>query len=276
MARPVPIPTAPLAIIFVVKTFLLSGLSMYNFLKDNHQDIIDISRTQKVFISASKIGAVCSSIVPLYLLWDVELHNQQVTESHGFDKFLAWATFTTIPLLIDRYASSYNKTVGNFNQNREEITLNSVGAKLFCYGTTTLSVAGRIIVYSSIGYNLIKAMEVDETTALILGIGVGGIIGSGVTLFEHKAIKGLFQEQQESLTARKIITGTITAIEGPCLTLPLISVGLNITESWNLLLKGALFTPLFVSHTILEATNIYDKMLSGCDSLLGCYDNMDC
>lgn len=259
---------------FIVASFS-SFSSMYHFIKKHQEELLPES--QSLAISIGKVGASCSIILPLGLLWGIELQNQQVANSSGFDKFIAWASFTTGPLLIDRIVESI-QAVDNIRHNNHTIYLDNIGSKLVVYGLAGLSVAGRVIAYTEAAKTLSLAMGMSSEVALGVGIAGGLISSGGITLFEYNAIKSLFAEQTERVTVKKAICGLVSALEGAWFTLPIVSLGLNLAEDWNPLLKGILFTPLFVSHTVLEATKIYNNVMMSYDTIsegissLGCYD----
>ncbi len=257
-------------------TFIIASLSsfsnIYHFI-EKYQTQVNSSlpnnsyETKDLVIILSKIAASWSTILPLGLLWGVELQNQKIAESEGFDKFIAWATFTTIPLVADRIVESV-KAVNEIYDSSTNADISTIGSKLVVYGLAGLSIAGRALAYTEVTKVMGLAMGLDETAALSVGIVAGGILGSGgITIFEYKAVKSLFEPQEEPWTIRKVAVGVASAIEGAWFTLPIVALGLNATEGWNPLLKGALFTPLFVSHSIFEATKLYDNILMSYDSI---------
>lgn len=265
-------------------TFILASFSsfstMYHFLKKYQEQIM--ADPKYVGISIAKIGASFSMILPLGLLWGVELQNQKVDGSSGFDEFMAWATFTTAPLIIDRVIESI-QTIDRIRDNSDSndykfIDLNTMGSKLVVYGLAGLSVTGRAIAYTEAAKTLSLAMGIDPTASLTIGIIMGLLSSGGVTIFEYNAVKSLFAEQKEPMTIKKAICGAVAAIEGAWFTLPVVSLGLNFAEGWNPLLKGVLFTPLFVSHTVLEANKLYDNVMMSYDTIkegissLGCFN----
>lgn len=266
-------------------TFIIASFSsfsgMYHFIKKHQEDLTPSSKN--IVVTMSKAGAACSIVLPLGLLWGIELQNQKVAGSTGFDEFIAWATFTTTPIIIDRIIESV-RTVDKIYEDRSVIELNSVGSKLLVYGLTGMAVTGRVLAYTEAAETLALAMGMSSGIALGVGI-MGGVLGSGgVTLFEYNAVKSLFAEQKEPMTLKKAICGAISTIEGGWFTLPVVSLGLIFAESWNPLLKGVLFTPLFISHTVLEATKIYDNVMMSYNTIsegissLGCcnsYDDID-
>lgn len=261
---------------FIVASFS-SFSSIYHFIQKYQKQMVPESKN--ISVSLSKIGASCSLVLPLGLLWGIELQNQKVANSGGFDEFLAWATFTTAPLIVDRIVESV-QTVNNLYENRNTIDLNSVGSKLVVHGLAGLSLIGRALAYTEAAQTLGLAMGMHPEFALATGIIAGGVLGSsGIGLFEYNAVKSLFAEQKESMTIRKTLCGAISVIEGAWFTLPIISLGFQFAENWNPLLKGVLFTPLFVSHTVLESTKIYDHVMMSYDTIsegissLGCCES---
>lgn len=270
--------------ISTANTFIVASFSsfstMYHFIQKYQHQMAPES--QHIMVTLGKIGASCSVILPLGLLWGIELQNQKIAGSTGFDEFVAWATFTTTPLIIDRIVESL-QTVNNIYESNHNIELNSVGSKLAVYGLAGLSVTGRALAYTEAAQVLGIAMGMDPQFALATGIVAGGILGSaGITLFEYNAIKSLFAEQKEPMTVKKALCGAVSTIEGAWFTLPIISLGLQFADNWNPLLKGMIFTPLFVSHTVLEATRLYnnimmtyDDVVEGIDALGCCDSNAD-
>jgi hypothetical protein len=111
-------------------------------------------------------------------------------------------------------------------------------------------------------------MGLNDTAALSVGIVAGGILGSGgITIFEHQAVKSLFKANSEPWDIKKITAGAIATIEGGWFSLPIVALGLKATEDWNPLLKGLLLVPLFLSHSILEGTKLYDNIMISCETL---------
>ncbi len=259
-------------------TFIIASFSsfstMYHFIEKYQKQMVPESK--HIALIFGKIGASCSIVLPLGLLWGIELQNQKFAGSNGFDEFLAWATFTTTPLIIDRIVESV-QTVNNIYENNKEIELNSVGSKLIVYGLAGLSVIGRALAYTEAAQTLGLAMGMHPEFALATGIIAGGILGSGgITLFEYNAIKSLFAEQTEPMNIKKALCGAISTIEGAWFTLPVISLGLQFADNWNPLLKGVLFTPLFVSHTVLEATKLYNNIMMSYDTVIDGIDALGC
>lgn len=247
---------------FIVAYFS-SFSNMYSFIK-KHQDILSPD-SKHVCISVGKAAASLSIVLPLGLLWSVELSNQKIAGSSGFDEFMAWATFTTLPLVIDRIADSSNTFDKLYNKDYF-FNLNTTGSKMVVYGLAALSVAGRSIAFTEVAKQMAIAMGLSPEVALGAGIVIGGVLGSGGTaVFEYQAVKSLFEVKAAEYNPKTMLIAAFSTAEGVWFTLPIISLGLTATEGWNPLLKGALLVPLLASHTTLEATRIYDNVSNFCD-----------
>lgn len=261
-------------IVFAVSTantFMVYGFSssnqMYQFLSDNHERLFDISSSKKIGMVAAKIGASFSVVFPIALLWHIELSNQKVAGSEGFDQFMAWASVATLPILTDKILTSCNAVNNVFSG--KEITLTSIGSKGFTYGTSLLGTAGRIASYSAVGYQLGTDMGLPANEALVFSIVFAGLVGSsGVTLFEYQKLKSIFTENNGPLTAKKSLIAAISLLEGAWLSFPLTSVGIEVMANLNLTVKIALLAPMFISHTITESQILYNTINKGCDWIL--------
>lgn len=250
-----------LFIISTLNTLLLTStcsiINSYKYFTDN-EVTQQFSNNQKTALTVAKLGAVASSIVPLGLLWNVELHDQQVDNSEGFDKFVAWAAFSTIPLMVVKIIESY-ETMGKFVKGEyQELKLDSVGSKIMTYSIDILSAVARGLSFTAITSELCKNIGFEEDTANIIGIVVGGVLTNSVSAInEHFSMKNMFIKQDKPISAKKFAVGVVSAVEGMWFSLPTISAGLNFTSNWNPLLKGMLFAPYFVSKSVNEASNVY-------------------
>jgi len=247
---------------FIVAYFS-SFSNMYSFIKKHQEQLSPESK--HVCVSIGKAAASLSIMLPLGLLWSVELSNQKIAGSSGFDEFMAWATFTTAPLVIDRIVDSVNTFDKLYNKDYF-FNLNTTGSKMVVYGLAALSVAGRSLAFTEVAKQMALAMGVSPEVALGAGIVIGGVFGSGGTaVFEYQAIKSLFEVKQSDYSVKNLLIAGLSTAEGIWFTLPIISLGLTATDGWNPLLKGALLVPVLVSHTTLEATRIYDNISNFCD-----------
>lgn len=265
---------------FIVSSFS-SFVSINEFIKkyQTYESVND-----NLVTVLSKVCASFSLILPLGLLWTTEINNQKMAESSGFDQYMAWATFSTIPLVVNQVIES----ITNVNKvleakNFEMISLNdsevinrvSIGSKIAIYGLAATSLIGRSIAFTEVCKSLALASGVSEEVALGMGIAIGGILtSSGVSILEYNNIKILFETTSGEFTVKKALMGTLALTEGLWFTLPLIALGLEATTDWNPLLKGALFIPLVTSHTVLESTRIYDNLTSVCDYISDGYSSL--
>lgn len=257
--------------IFDISTINTFGVSLFSsFITTNefikkHQEG-EYTKDSPIIV-LSKISGSFSLLLPVGALWITELHNQKVANSSGFDEYIAWATFTTIPLITNQIVSSItnvNKSLAIQEQNKEGIL--SAGGQIITYGLSLASLVGRSITYTEICKSLILATGVSEEMALTLGIVTGGILAtSGISILEHNVIKNLFEIPSTEFTVKKIAIGGFAFAQGVWFTLPLVSIGLDATNNWNPLLKGAVTIPLLASHTVLESTRIYDNISIFCD-----------
>lgn len=122
--------------ISTINTLIIAGCStgfyLYNYFI-NHQENTkqeEPNKCKTAILTLCKIGSIVSALIPVSMLWNVELNNQKVEGTHGFDQFVAWATFTSAPLLIFKTFYTHNKVskyiVAKFdnshNTNGQEIS----------------------------------------------------------------------------------------------------------------------------------------------------------
>lgn len=244
-----------------INTLLLfssvATISLYHYMKeDNHNT--KVSDLSKVALEVGKVAAMCSTILPVSQLWATEIENQEITGQEGFNEFIAWAALTTVPLCIFRGIESYDYLRDFVLNKLDVIKLETVGSKLFVYMPTTLSAAGRFIAYSASAEYLGTEIGLSKEFSIGMGVLIGGIAGSTVIgIGEHNSLKYLFSEREKPLSIKQKIGATVCTVEGILLTLPLVTTGMEAVESWSPYLKMALFSPLFISHSIYEARGIY-------------------
>ena len=248
----------------LIVTSICSTIHLFRYfdhLLNNNHEAEDLTNLQKTALNLSKVGAVAGSILPIALLWNIELHDQKVSESSGFDEFIAWATFATIPLLIFKFVEAYEAMSGIIKGEYDNIDLDGIGSKLVTYGITVLSALARGISFSAATEELAKNIGFDEDTSRILGILIGGILGSAVSsVSEYYTMKSLFQKREQPLSAKEIIIGGFSSMEGIWFSLPIVSTGLSATQNWDPFIRAAIFAPFFVSRTVFEATNMYNAL----------------
>lgn len=234
----------------------VASISIYHYLQDHSKD--KPSEMQKVALELGKVASMCATILPISQLWGIELNNQYITGTEGFNEYIAWATATTVPLCIFKSIENY-EYVKDFVLNKlDYIKLDNVGSKLFVYMPTILSSVGRFISYSASAAYIGEELGLTKEFSLLMGALIGGVAGSGVIgIAEHNSLKFLFEANERPLSIKQKLGAVICGIEGVLLTLPLVTTGMEAVESWSPFLKGLIFSPLFVSHSIYEARTIY-------------------
>lgn|SRR5574343_49311 len=250
----------------LIVTTVTSALFMYKYLtsKQGSEDI-EISKKTSLLLNAGKAASVMSALIPVGLLWNVELKDRKVQETEGFDQFIAWATFTTFPLLMYKSLNTYHE-IEHFLlhqdsfSNTEELEL-SVGGKMSVYGITALSSIARGISFTYLLNELQEKIDIEENIGLPLAIITGGILANIINgVSEYSDLRTLFKTQPSKLNWKKITLGFVSAVEGGWFALPLITKGMQATKDWNELTKGALFVPFFLSHMNTEAAEIYKSL----------------
>jgi hypothetical protein len=253
-----------------INTFILyatsSGIGIYKFLGDNRQ--LDITEIKQNALTISKLIVVSASVLPLYQLWSIEIADHKYVGDQGFDEFLAWASFSTVPLCISKSIEAYEyakELIVNENPNN---TLYSIGSKIFVYVPSALSFIGRFIIYSESAVTLLKTLGANDTVADISGIIIGGIFGSScIGIAEFEAIKSLFDKQINPTNLKNTIGAIACITEGLFMTLPVISTGVNFMEEYNPLIKTALLAPLLVTHSVLQSKGLYSTYSSFIDNI---------
>ncbi len=234
----------------------MASITLYFFMRDNNRH--ESSELQQIGLHLGKVAALCSTILPLSQLWAVELEDQAYSDSIGFSQYIAWAAATSIPLCIYRSVDAFEYIESFIHNTLSHVELDSIGSKLFLYLPSALSFVGRFIAYTASAAYLGTEIGISKSVSVVLGTLVGGVVGSTVIgMAEYQSLKELFAKQEEPLSCMQFIGGTICAAEGLLLTLPLITTGLTAVSDWNPFIKGALFSPLLVSHALLEGRNIY-------------------
>lgn len=231
-------------------------LASYYYFKSSSLNTTYTSNCTKVSIYGAKICGSMAALIPLSLLWGVELQNQNHSHSSGFDQFLAWATFTTLPLTLYKSIDA-SRSIDKIYINRDNINLNSTGAKAFVYTPIAISLVGRFIAYGYASYNMCKAFGLDDTSSMALGAIGGSSAAISTSVLEYNALKGLFKKHPE-YNCKNVVGGIFSAIEGAWLAIPTVSVGLAAISGWNPFVKATIFAPLFFTDTALQASNIYN------------------
>lgn len=254
--------------ISTVNTLVVAGISagfyFYNYFFNYQQTKQEkVTKNQEIALNIGKSISVISSLIPVAMLWNIELNDQKIEGTSGFDQFIAWATFTSLPLAFLKTINNYN-SIKNFLINKPDQSnnteLTNLGSKITVYGISGISLIGRGISLTNIFNEFQKQIGVDQDFNLPISIIAGGIIGNvALASSEYSNLKKLFLNTSE-LTCKKLILGVISALEGGWFTIPILSQGLEVTENWNNLLKSLIFFPFFISHMNTEASHLYNSI----------------
>jgi hypothetical protein len=221
----------------------------------------------------SALLSVSGAVLPLYLLWKIELHDREEVQSSGFDKFIAWATFTSVPLATFKVLDTYEEIYANFKKhllykdNNNITQLDNVGAKLAVYGVGSLALVARGIMLYKMTSEIMEYIEVEETASDIVSFTIGSIaINSIYAVAEHSKLKQLFSSNQAlnhsaKVTLKQICFALFSAIEGSWFALPAVGISLTAMEEFNPLLKGALLFPMWLSSSVYESSNMYEAII---------------
>lgn len=230
-----------------------------DFREDRENDEPENEFASNMFSIAAGAVSLCAAALPVSQLWVVETENQQYAESSGFDQYIAWATFTTIPILLNETITCYASLKDQFQRKLLNVDLDSVGDKLFLYTPVVMSIPGRFISYYYSTYFLAKEIGLPEEIAIGTGIIVGGLIGSSVIgAIEYGAMKSLFQKQEGPLKKLDILLGSFCALEGCVLALPMVATGMDVIEDQSAFLKSALYSPVFITSSVLKSKIIHE------------------
>lgn len=256
-------------------TLLANYVYLSYLTEESDVDIVE-NKPGKLALTLAKFVAICAAISPVSQLWVVELDNQEYVGSSGFDQYIAWATVTSLPILAHESMTCYSSLKAQLRDNLNHIDLNSVGDNIFVYTPTLLSIPGRFISYYYSTYFLAKEIGIPEELSIATGILVGGVIGSAVLgVAEYRALKSLFEQKEEPIGKLKTLFGVMCALEGVILTLPMVATGMSAIEDQPALIKGVLYSPLFISNTVFRGSSIYEAVVGTYDFMNSyfCLDN---
>lgn len=245
-----------------------SSIYSYNYLTNSEKELLDFNnKFTKNILNLSKLVCFVASLNYVSLLWKIELENQKVDNSFGFDKFIAWATFTT-PLLTTfktiKYYDQIKKFISNkfaSNDLKENVELESIGSKIAVYTIGISSTIARGFVITNNFNDVLEKIGVHKNIATPISIISGGILGNFIIgVSEHSKLKKIFTTT-EQFSYVELFKGLFCTLQGGWLTLPFISAGLEHCENLNTLLKGFIFTSFFISHTNSESLMLYNSFL---------------
>lgn len=259
--------TEPLLVTSTINTMGIYGLLGYmkisGLLDVDNEPHQELTSCQKLMLHGSKIASVLSSALPITQLWQIELNNQAIADSSGFDEYIIWAIICTIPLLIYRTIKAYKALEKRICGNATPVPLDSAGQRIFTIGVSILAQIARSIIYTYSVSELASRSGLSEELSFVIGIICGGIIASSVIgMMEFSSLKSLFKRQEDSPTFKELALGALCIAEASWFTLPLMSTSADSLKDCNLLVKSALLTSLFISHTAKEANSMYHSVNS--------------
>jgi len=252
--------------ISTINTLIVAGVStgfyFYNYLfNSKKEEKPELNEIQKGALTLCKFGGFVGSLIPVGMLWNIELHDQKIEGSHGFDQFIAWATFTSLPLIFFKTLYNFEKSSKYIMGKSDNTDLPNLCSKITVYGLSGISLIGRGISLTNIFNELQKQIGIEENVSLPISIIAGGVIGNiTLGLSEYSSLKKLFTNTNE-ITCKKLTLGISSALEGGWFALPIVSQGLEATKDWNALVKGVIFTPFFLSHMNSESSHLYHFIL---------------
>jgi hypothetical protein len=251
--------------ISTINTLIVAGVStgfyFYNYLFNSKEEEPELNKIQKGALTLCKVGSFIGSLIPVGLLWNIELKDQKVEGTHGFDQFIAWATFTSLPLIFFKTLYNFEEVSKYIMGKSETADLSNLGSKITVYGLSGISLIGRGISLTYIFNEFQKQIGIDENVSLPISIITGGVVGNIMFgLSEYSSLKKLFTHT-DNLNCKKLTLGISSALEGGWFALPIVSQGLEAIKDWNTLLKGAIFTPFFLSNMNYESSHLYNSIL---------------
>jgi len=234
-------------------------ISFYKFINENKK--YEETSKQKILFKLGVLLTIFPAMFQVSQLWNVELHDQKISESSGFDEYIAWATCTTTPLLANIIVKNIKSLKTFMFEPKQNYELDSLGSKIFVYSTTCLSIIGRSIAYTHAIKEFFTNLGLDENFSLSLGIIFGGLIGSSFNgAIEYNVTKKLFSENHNNLSAKELTLGILCVLQGGWFSLPTISDGLDAVKDWQSFIQAAIFLPTFLTKTIHESNSLYESL----------------
>ena len=253
--------------ISAINTLIVAGVStgfyFYNYIfNSKKEEESELNKIQKGALALCKVGGFVGSLIPVGMLWNIELNDQKIEGTHGFDQFIAWATFTSLPLIFFKTLNNFEQVSKYIMGKSDNTDLPNLGSKITVYGLSGISLISRGISLTYIFNEFQKQLGADESISLPISIITGGVIGNiTLGLSEYSNLKKLFKTNIDGSNYKQLLLGISSALEGGWFSLPLITQGLEATKDWNTLLKGAIFTPFFLSHMNSESSHLYHSIL---------------
>lgn len=253
--------------ISAINTLIVAGVStgfyFYNYIfNSKKEEELELNKIQKGALALCKVGGFVGSLIPVGMLWNIELNDQKIEGTHGFDQFIAWATFTSLPLIFFKTLNNFEQVSKYIMGKSDNTDLPNLGSKITVYGLSGISLISRGISLTYIFNEFQKQLGADESISLPISIITGGVIGNiTLGLSEYSNLKKLFKNNIDGSNYKQLLLGISSALEGGWFSLPLITQGLEATKDWNALLKGAIFAPFFLSHMNSESSHLYHSIL---------------
>jgi hypothetical protein len=244
-------------ILFAIST--INTLLVYSILitKNSYQCLENVSHLQKIdekLTISSFILASLSSIPQVSMLWNIELHNREIDHSTDFDKFIAYALFSSIPLFCYQTLKSYttlqNAILNYQNHNLSEYPNTSIQQTVYIVSAFTL-VANEMI-YLHTANELTEDYNETIKNLFLTAASIGAI---AMTYCEFISLKKVLTEKQEhnnDSTFQKV-QKSILSIESVWFTLPLISVCAKVSKDYfSNSLSAIICLAKLISHSIFN------------------------
>jgi len=205
----------------------------------------DLPTWQSAALRTGKLFSICSSILPISLLWNIELNNQTKSNSSGIDKFTCWAMAGSCALFFAKTLTT-NYNITNFILSRFPSKQNI--PQLLLTGATILtSMPAR---YGSYLYCL---------RSLPIGVNYIGAIGAtAVTaISDFNGMRSVIRQDSEPTTARHILLPVVVA-QSIWFSLPKAIVSYTATTSWNSTFRAVTTVAWVASSSITIGKKIFD------------------
>lgn len=217
---------------------------------------------------------IAEAMVRLSMLVGIELSNQEVAGSDGFDIYMAWATAYGGAYIALRIIENNFFQLGD---NNTLITLAnseiSCCSKILVDAITLFSLIGRGAAYTAFENKFLQGLGVSEDVALPLSIIIGGIATNGLIGYINNGhMKALVSKIGNSpITCKAVIGTAFMMFEGCILTFPITSeafVALSKLTEHELAsqLLPMIALPVFLEEGVIAATRIHN-VISGTSEL---------
>ena len=138
----------------------------YLILTDREHD--NSSCLKKAIMCSSSAMAVAT---PLYMLWSIEISDEQHEHEKGLNEFTIYAIATTAPLFVTCFLSAYNARKSFLNSDSIELT--SIGSKLTVYSLSAVSTISNIVLSAKVLNDVIfRADDIKDNPIPIFAFAV--------------------------------------------------------------------------------------------------------